>query len=270
MLKRYIILSLLFSLLLTLCACQKPYDKATVIIEDEEKLPSQCSVSQTIKPIYIPSTFTMQSIKTSVQDEFKFWLYTPETPVKNMPLIIYLHGSAEKGYDLSVTVKYGFGNFISTGLLGDVPAYVVVPQVLPTQKGWLDAKDSVKELVDHMAENYGIDRKKVSITGHSMGGTGAWNIGTEYPDVFARIAPVSGWAQITEKKKRNLKGKEIWAFVGSEDYIIKPDSSVELVALLDSDTAKVTIFNGATHADVPKLTYLDEAVMDWLCFKDVK
>lgn len=256
-------------MLLLLSSCtQKPYDKATVIFEDEQKLPEKCTASETIEPIYIPPTFTTQMIKTSVQDTFRFWLYTPETPVKDMPLIVYLHGSAEKGYDLSVTVKYGFGSFLDTGLLGDVPAYVVIPQVLPTQKGWLDAKVSVVELVDYMAKNFGIDREKVAITGHSMGGTGAWNIATEYPSVFTRVAPVSGWADITEKKKRNLKNKEIWAFVGTEDYIIKPDSSVEMVGLLNNDLARVTIFNGATHGDVPRLTYLDEEVMDWLCFKD--
>lgn len=268
MIKRSIISFFLLFTFLALCACEKPYDKATVIYEDQAHV--KCAVSEPIKPVYIPSTFTMQSIKTSVQDEFNFWLYTPETPVKDMPLVIYLHGSAEKGYDLSVTVMYGFGNYISTGKLGDVPAYVVMPQVLPTQKGWLDAKVSVKELVDYMAKNYHIDTGKVAITGHSMGGTGAWNIATEYPNVFTRVAPVSGWADITEKKKRNLKNKEIWAFVGSEDYIIRPNSSVEMVELLNCESARVTVFSGATHTDVPLLTYLDQEVMDWLCFKDKK
>ena len=265
--KRFIAI-LLTGALLCSCAPYAPYDKAAVVFEDEERFPSKCTVSATIEPIYVAPTFTMQSIKTSVQDTFRFWLYTPETPVKDMPLIVYLHGSAEKGYDLSVTVQYGFGNFLDTGLLGEVPAYIVIPQVLPTQKGWLDAKVSVVELVDYIAEGYGIDQDKVAITGHSMGGTGAWNIATEYPDVFTRVAPVSGWADITEKKKRNLKNKEIWAFVGTEDYIIKPDSSVEMVGLLNNDLARVSIFNGATHVDVPRLTYLDKDVMDWLCFKD--
>lgn len=268
--RRTVILLTALCVLLSFCACANPYDKPTVIFEDEEKFPEKCVPSTPIEPIYVAPTFTKQMIKTSVQDTFRFWLYTPETPVKDMPLIIYLHGSAEKGYDLDVTLQYGFGNFISTGLLGDVPAYVVIPQVLPTQKGWLDCKVSVKELVDYMAETFDIDRNKVAITGHSMGGTGAWNITTEYPNVFTRTAPVSGWADITEKKKRNLKNKEIWAFVGTEDYIIKPDSSVEMVGLLGGGQARVSIFNGATHGDVPRLTYLDKEVMDWLCFKDVE
>ena len=43
-----------------------------------------------------------------------------------------------------------------------------------------------------------------------------------------------------------------------------------MVGLLGGGQARVSIFNGATHGDVPRLTYLDKEVIDWLCFKDVE
>ena len=32
-------------------------------------------------------------------DKMPYWLYTPENPRENMPLVIFLHGSAERGND---------------------------------------------------------------------------------------------------------------------------------------------------------------------------
>jgi len=37
------------------------------------------------------------------------------------------------------------------------------------------------------------DPRKTYLTGHSMGGHGTWQIGVQYPDRFAAIAPAAGW-----------------------------------------------------------------------------
>ncbi|HVG93415.1 MAG TPA: prolyl oligopeptidase family serine peptidase, partial [Planctomycetota bacterium] len=39
----------------------------------------------------------------------------------------------------------------------------------------------------------GYDRTRVHLTGHSMGGHGAWHLGVTYPDRFATVAPSAGW-----------------------------------------------------------------------------
>lgn len=45
-----------------------------------------------------------------------------------------------------------------------------------------------------LAENlYPIDRSRVYLTGHSMGGHGTWQIGATYPARFAAIGPSAGW-----------------------------------------------------------------------------
>lgn len=41
---------------------------------------------------------------------------------------------------------------------------------------------------------YGIDPARVVLTGHSMGGHGAWHVGTAHPDLFQAIAPSAGWS----------------------------------------------------------------------------
>ncbi len=37
------------------------------------------------------------------------------------------------------------------------------------------------------------DTSRIWLTGHSMGGHGAWNIGAHYPDRFAAVGPSAGW-----------------------------------------------------------------------------
>ncbi|MDJ0521508.1 MAG: prolyl oligopeptidase family serine peptidase [Planctomycetota bacterium] len=39
----------------------------------------------------------------------------------------------------------------------------------------------------------GVDRSRVYLTGHSMGGHGTWHLGANDPDGFAAIAPSAGW-----------------------------------------------------------------------------
>ncbi|MEA4884114.1 MAG: prolyl oligopeptidase family serine peptidase [Clostridia bacterium] len=49
------------------------------------------------------------------------------------------------------------------------------------------------ETLDEAMKAFSIDPNRVWLTGHSMGGHGTWNIGLQYPDKFAAIAPSAGW-----------------------------------------------------------------------------
>ncbi len=198
-----------------------------------------------------------------------YWLYTPSNPTANMPLIVYLHGGSGKGNDLNLlTYADGFPKYLQSGLLGDVRAYVIMPQLPGSQKGWADAQDSLYSLIQATVSQYGIDPGNISLTGHSMGGTGTWNLATAYPSLFARIAPLSGSVRNTSDTASILRDTPVWAFVGSADTIVPPESSEEVVDhLLESNAdANITVFDGADHFTVPSLTYLDSEInlIGWL------
>ena len=55
--------------------------------------------------------------------------------------------------------------------------------------GRLDAM----EVLAHAENAYGTDPVRTYLTGHSMGGHGAWILGATYPDRWAAIAPMAGW-----------------------------------------------------------------------------
>jgi len=49
------------------------------------------------------------------------------------------------------------------------------------------------EVLDTAGQLFGTDPSRTYLTGHSMGGHGAWQVGVQFPDRFAAIAPSAGW-----------------------------------------------------------------------------
>ena len=93
------------------------------------------------------ATFTSNQIKTDEIDNFCYWLYTPQNPTENMPLIVYLHGGSGKGEDLSlITNVEGFPRYLQDGRIGDLRAYVVMPQLATGKKG--KAEDSKEKMAE--------------------------------------------------------------------------------------------------------------------------
>ena len=212
----------------------------------------------------VPSSLTEGSFGT-----MGYLLYTPADAKPDMPLILYLHGGHGKGSDLSVlTDTDGFPQYLADGRLGEVAAYVLIPQ-LPTEwRGWKPAADVVMQLLDRICTENGIDRSRISLTGHSMGGTGTWDLALTYPDVFSRIAPMSGSVDTTASTLAALQNTPVWAFVGEDDVVVKPESSEQFVAALgrQNEDARITVFPETDHVGVPQKAWLERGgeLLNWL------
>ncbi len=221
----------------------------------------------------VPATFEARAMETGAQSDLRYWLYTPADPAEGLPLIVYLHGGSGKGDDLSLLTDVdGFPRFLQTGQLGDVRAYVVMPQLPASLRGWANAADVLEALILSIESEFSIDASRVSLTGHSMGGTGTWSLAAARPDLFARVAPLSGSVRCTPEALSALNALPLWAFVGSADTIVPPQSSEDAVKRLQiaGADARLTIFENADHFSVPSLAYLDESheLVDWLSFAD--
>lgn len=105
-----------------------------------------------------------------------------------------------------------------------------------------------------------------------MGGTAVWELAAEYPDLFARIAPLAGSARGVLEQVSVLQEIPVRAFVGAADTVIAPNSSEQMVAELGKAgaDAQITVLDGADHVSVPSLVYHDEnnRLVDWLVGTD--
>ena len=123
------------------------------------------------------------------------------------------------------------------------------------------------EMIQAVVEDYGIDSANISLTGHSMGGTGTWAIAASHPGFFARIAPLSGSIRNTPENVYALQNTPVYAFVGMADAIVAPEASIAFVQSLISTggTAQIAEIADADHFSVPVYAYLGNyGLLAWL------
>ena len=214
-----------------------------------------------------PASFTQQQFVSSSGDSFSYWLYTPADASEQMPLIVYLHGGSGKGSDLSLVLEAdSLPKFLQSGQAAPA-VYVVIPQLPKACTGWADKAELLLNLTDSIVNQYALDADRVSLTGHSMGGTGVWAIAQQYPDRFSAIAPLSGSIAGTPDALRSMKDLPVWAVVGAKDTIVPPESSSRFIHALSrtNPDCRCTVLPDADHFAVPA-AYLDEKLdlLDWL------
>lgn len=223
-----------------------------------------------------PTTPSDPAVATSMEkikvNGLNCWLYTPENAAKNMPLIVYLHGTTGKGNDLDkLLTSEGFIQWLADGILGDIPAYVLIPQLPFDKKDWIVIKEDVVSAVKETVKKYQIDNGNINLTGFSMGGAGVWNIAVSYPKMFHSIAPCSGGLRVTKATLPALRDMKIWTFVGTADQVVKPQPTIDFMEQLTHNNTKaaITKFDGAEHTDIPALVYLSDEInlIDWLIEK---
>ncbi len=217
------------------------------------------------QPAPTPASMSQHTYASASAGTIGYWLYTPPNATANLPLIVYLHGGSGRGSDLALVVSGSLPQFLNNGSVKDVPAYVLMPQC-PSTKTWEQLNTTVKELIDQVAADKKINIKKISLTGHSLGGTGTWSLGATYATVFSCLAPLSG--SVSTSIASRYTSLPVWAFVGSADATVDPKSSQDIVPLINSagGRAQLKTYVGATHFDVPELVYKDQSVglLNWL------
>ena len=77
----------------------------------------------------------------------------------------------------------------------DFPFILVSPQC--KRDRWWEPI-SLSALIDEIEEKYNVDRKRIYLTGLSMGGFGTWDLASYSPERFAAIAPICGGGDATK------------------------------------------------------------------------
>jgi predicted peptidase len=179
------------------------------------------------------------------------------------PLVIFLHGSGERGTDINVVKKHGPPMLVEKNPA--FPFIVISPQ-LPEQSatvGQLWPIPPLEAILDHALKTLRIDPSRVYLTGLSLGGMATWDWGTAHPDRFAALAPVA--ASGDPSKACNAKHVPVWAFHGDHDDAVDTRGDFEMVDALKKCGAapRLTIYANTDHWSwVP--AYNDPALWMWL------
>lgn len=194
-----------------------------------------------------------------------YWVYRPsESTEEELPLIVYMHGIGERGSNLNKLLGVSLPKHLYQGDVS-VNAVVIAPQC-PSSTNWTKLADDVMELIEVVKEQENIDETSISLTGHSLGGIGTWNIALKYPEVFASLVPVSSTIS-TPGAASTLADIPIWSFHGSLDTMT-PTTMLQAYSTIQKaggEKMQVTMFEGQGHC-ITDLVYNNAEfdVLNWM------
>lgn len=175
------------------------------------------------------------------------------------PLLLFLHGSGERGGDLEHVGDHGLPLILPR--LPE-PTLVLAPQC-PEDMRWTDHLQHLEAILEETIAQYAVDPTRVYLTGLSMGGQGAWYLAAHTPERFAAVVPICG--RSNPDAAARLKHLPIWVFHGdSDDVIALSESEIMVDALHETGSdAKLTVYPGVGH-DSWSLAYSTPELYDWL------
>ena len=175
-----------------------------------------------------------------------------------VPLIVFLHGSGERGTDIEKVKTWGPPAIAEKN--PDFPFMVVSPQ-LANGEAWHAL--ALKGMLDEVLAKYNVDRQRVYLTGLSLGGYGAWDLASRYPHYFAAVAPICGGG--IARIVGNMRGVPTWVFHGKKDDAVPEEESARMVDALKAagGNVKYTMLPEAGHVDAWVHAYGEAGLFDW-------
>lgn len=195
-----------------------------------------------------PSRFSVEHFINEKGDTLNYrMLYPDADTMRKYPLIIFLHGSGERGNDNDAQLKWGVMNFATDEMMTMYPAIVVVPQcpagltwsnftrtnnnrLMTLQPNPSKPMELVIALIQQLIKKATVDSNRIYITGLSMGGYGTFDAIERYPNLFAAAMPVCGGGDTS--KAAAIAHIPMWIFHGSEDPSVSPFNSLDMLQAL--------------------------------------
>jgi len=234
----------------------RPYDSAGLLLT----IKSRCgddSGSDTIRlRIRRPEQSRKVTFISAIDSSCQYYsvLYPKDyDPARRYALILSLHGA---GVEAS----------------GQVDAYrpkgwafvVAATNRRPFGFDWQDwGRLDAIEVLNHALTDLPIDRDRVLLTGHSMGGHGTWHVGLTHADLFAAAAPEAGWPDIQLYVPLFLQRTVTFADptqVAIRDMAMRPDVTPAMLA--NALNLPFYILHGGDDDNVP--TYHGRNFAEWL------
>lgn len=211
-----------------------------------------------------------------VRGTAQIWVPDAYDASRKWPAILFLHGSGERGSDGIRQTTVGLGRALSEGKV-DAQAIVVFPQC-PEGERWINpnAQRIAMRALAAAEREFSIDKRRVALTGMSMGGAGAWLLAAKYPNRWSALAPVCGYihrpptipdlgdttTKTFDQFARDLPQIPIWIFHGSDDPVVPVEESREMARSLGPRAGYTEFAHTGHNAWDP--AYTQTHLVDWL------
>lgn len=211
---------------------------------------------------------TSGSFSTQITTSYTygFLLHKPQNTKVKKPLIVFLHGSGERGNDLEKLKVHGPLKYIKNN---ELDSYILAPQCV--ENGNWEA-ESLFQLIQKVCKENAIDTNRIYLTGLSMGGWGTWDLALAHPESFAALVPTASFVNLMQEDDAcKLKGIPIRAFHGLQDDVVSLETVTEVYKKLKECNAdiKLTIFEDANHDSWSKV-YDNKEIYDWMLQQNKK
>jgi predicted peptidase len=256
------------------CALSSGQEATTVVVKvTSTPAPASASAPAELSE-YEAIIYTDKDGKTLPYRLLKPAKYDPKT---KYPLVLFLHGSGERGNDNIAQIRNGTQVLARAEMRSKFPCFEIVPQCPAGRGTWAGGRATSQaaemteplrlamEIVAKTRKDFSIDDSRLYITGLSMGGFGTWDVITRNPTMFAAAAPVCGGG-FPDTIKGVVEAKlPIWVWHGAVDGTVPPRRSQEMVkALKDAGLeVKFTETAGQGHNEWD-ITYASDEFWTWL------
>lgn len=208
------------------------------------------------------------------------------------PLILFLHGSGERGNDNEAQLRNGVDFFATAHNRKNFPAIVIVPQC-PADDYWASVERSLDEngkrqfafsgdsqptpvmtllisLIEEYRAKTWIDLNRIYVGGLSMGGMGTFQLLALRPDWFAAAFPICGGGN-PESAAKYAEKTALWIFHGEDDDVVPVEHSIEMAEAIQKagGNPKLTLYPETGH-DSWTPAFQEQDLLPWIFSKKKK
>ncbi|HEY1902204.1 MAG TPA: alpha/beta hydrolase-fold protein [Terracidiphilus sp.] len=213
---------------------------------------------------------------------YRFQVYLPEEwrrdDHKLWPIILFLHGRGERGSEGMWQTQIGLPQAVRDH--PDRWPFVIVMPQCPQSSYWTDADMLAMAMaaLDRETEEFHGDPERTYLTGLSLGGYGAWELGRDDPHRWAAIAIAAGgvfWSYAPERWQeaatlpaeyaRPLGRTPVWLFHGTDDPVVPPRESELMFEAFKANGGNIRLwlYQGLRH-DCWTRAYDEPELPRWL------